>query len=150
MDTTPQNPSSAAVTDFFYDREDVLLEFEDVDGPSPNPSALSMRYLHGPGIDQVLAQENLLEPNPAVQVLWLLTDPLGSTRDLVDNTGRVRNHIVYDAFGRVLSQTNPRFSTRYLFTGREFDAETGLYYYGHGNYDHESAASERGSIRSGR
>ena len=117
------------VTHFVYDREDVLLEFVDDDGSGSHPPALAMRYLHGPGFDQVLAQENFLEPDAGKRVLWLLPDHLGNTRDLVDNTGAVVNHIIYDAFGRVIFQSNPAFSTRYLFTGREFDAETGLYYY---------------------
>jgi RHS repeat-associated protein len=136
VDTSPQDAVPGITTYFVYDREDVLLEFVDTDGPGGNPPVLSLRYLQGPGIDQVLAQEDVrVDINSPTRVLWLLPDPLGSTRDLVDQTGRVRNHIVYDAFGRVLSQTNPAFSTRYLFTGREFDAETGLYYYRSRYYD---------------
>jgi RHS repeat-associated protein len=89
-----------------------------------------MRYLFGPNVDQVLAQQD-----GAGHVLWLLPDYLGSIRDLVDNSGTVRNHIIYDAFGRVIFQSNPAVTTRYLFMGREFDAETGLYYYRARYYD---------------
>jgi YD repeat-containing protein len=129
VDTTPNDGNDGVVTHFVYDREDVLLEFVDADGSGPGKPALSMRYLHGPGIDNVLAQENYLETDASLRVLWLLPDRLGSTRDLVDNSGTVRNHFVYDAFGQVIFQTNPAVQTRYLFTGREFDAETGLYYF---------------------
>jgi RHS repeat-associated protein len=135
VDATPLDPIDAVVTHFVYDRSDVLLEFLDDDGSGPHAPLISMRYLDGPAIDQVLAQENYLEPEPSLRVLWLLPDQLGSTRDLVDNMGVVRNHIIYDPFGRVLFQSNPAVTTRYLFTGREFDRETGLYYYRARYYD---------------
>ncbi|MFM6472750.1 MAG: RHS repeat-associated core domain-containing protein, partial [Dolichospermum sp.] len=47
----------------------------------------------------------------------------------MNNSGAVVNHFVYDSFGQVISESNPAIDTRYLFTGREFDQETGLYYY---------------------
>jgi RHS repeat-associated protein len=135
VDTTPQDSVDALFTHFVYDRDDVLLEFRDADGAGAAAPILSMRYLHGPRVDEVLAQEDFLQADPSARVLWLLPDHLGSTRDLVDNTGTVRNHIVYDAFGGIVSQSDPAFGTRYLFTGREFDSETGLYYYRARYYD---------------
>jgi RHS repeat-associated protein len=59
----------------------------------------------------------------------MLTDHLGTVRDLVNNGGSVVNHFTYDSFGKVLSATPGGVDTRYKFTGRELDAETGLYYY---------------------
>jgi RHS repeat-associated protein len=85
---------------------------------------LDKRYLFGSGVDQILAQES-----GNGTVLWALTDQLGTVKDWVNNSGSVANHVVYDAFGRIVSQSNPAFASRYGFTGREFDAETGLYYY---------------------
>jgi RHS repeat-associated protein len=82
-----------------------------------------VRYLQGPGVDQVLAQEQ------AGNVSWMLTDHLGTVRDLVNNSGSVVNHFTYDSFGKVLSAMPGGVDTRYKFTGREFDGETGLYYY---------------------
>ena len=75
-------------------------------------------------IDQVLAQDN-----GTGQPQWLLADHLGTVHDVIDNNGTVLNHITFDSYGNVLNQTDDTFSTRYLFTGREFDTETGLYYY---------------------
>jgi RHS repeat-associated protein len=46
----------------------------------------------------------------------------------VDNTGQVLDHITYDSFGNVTSQTHPMAGLRYLFAGREFDSSIGLYY----------------------
>jgi len=40
----------------------------------------------------------------------------------------VVNHITYDSYGNVIAQTHPTIATRFLFAGRELDAETGLYY----------------------
>jgi RHS repeat-associated protein len=114
---------SDVLTDFVYDQDNVLLDFVAPMGPSGPKPALAMRYLYGPAVDQIFSQQD-----GAGNVLWLLPDRLGSTRDLVDNSGTVKNHIIYDAFGKVIFQSNPTFATRYLFGGREFDAKTDLYY----------------------
>jgi RHS repeat-associated protein len=124
VDTTPQDAVDAVFTHFVYDREDVILDFIDTDGSGPATPTLDERYLHGPAVDQVLAQDNA-----AGSVQWYLTDHLGTVRDLVDNSGVVVNHIGYDSFGNVVSQTSATVDSRYKFTGREFDADTGLHYY---------------------
>ncbi|MES1213015.1 MAG: RHS repeat-associated core domain-containing protein [Singulisphaera sp.] len=54
---------------------------------------------------------------------------------MVDNSGALVEHYVYDAYGQLLSVTDqngdlveaPR--SRYLYTGRELDLDTGLEYY---------------------
>jgi RHS repeat-associated protein len=122
---------SDVVTYFVQDRGNPLLDFVDDDGPSgPHAPTLAMRYLTGPAVDQVFAQEDA-----SGRVSWLLADHLGTVRDLVDNSGTVVNHITYDSYGNVLAQTHPEIATRFLFTGREFDPETGLYYYRARYYD---------------
>jgi RHS repeat-associated protein len=96
--------------------QNIALEFD-------GSGALTNRYLHGNSIDDVLADE----ANGSVG--WALTDNLGSVRDVVDATGASQNHVVFDSFGNVTSETNPSFDTQFSFTGREFDAETGNYDY---------------------
>jgi RHS repeat-associated protein len=114
---------SDVATDFISDRGNPLLDFVDADGPAgPNPPVLALRYLTGPALDQVFAQET------SGGVLWLLSDNLGSVRDLLDNSGAVVNHINYDSFGNVLAQTDSAVTTRFLYAGRGFDAGTGFYY----------------------
>ncbi len=131
VDNNPQDAVNALVTHFVYDGSDVHLEFVDSDGAAgTNEPVLDVRYLQGPGVDRVLAQEDA-----ASNVLWHLTDHLGTVRDLVDSSGTVVNHITYDSFGNVVSETDTDFDTRYQFTGREFDSETGLYYYRARYYD---------------
>jgi RHS repeat-associated protein len=91
---------------------------------------LDKRYFYGTGVDQILAQESA-----GGTVSWALSDQLGTVKDWVNNGGSVANHVVYDSFGQVVSQSNAAFGSRYGFTGREFDAETGLYYYRARYYD---------------
>jgi RHS repeat-associated protein len=88
------------------------------------------RFLHGTGLDQVLAQEN-----SNGEVLWALTDHQGSVRMLLDNNGDVINNITYDAFGNITLETNPEVNFRFSYTGRELDEETGLYNYRSRYYD---------------
>ena len=62
-----------------------------------------------------------------------MTDHLGTVRDLaeydaVSGDTTVVNHIVYDAFGRIVSETDPGFDFLYGFTGRERDGESDLHY----------------------
>jgi RHS repeat-associated protein len=116
--------AGVTLTDFVYDRDNVLLDFV-ASGSTSNlpPPTLAERYLDGPAVDQVLAQDN-----GSGVVAWLLADQLGTTRDLVNNSGQVINHLTFDAFGNLLAQTAPTQTTRYLFTGREFDAASGIYY----------------------
>ncbi len=42
------------------------------------------------------------------------------------DTTTVANHIVYDAFGNVTSETNPAIESLFLFTARPLDADTAL------------------------
>jgi RHS repeat-associated protein len=54
---------------------------------------------------------------------------------LLDNQGNVVNEITYDAFGNITVETNPDVNFRFSYTGRELDAETGLYNYRSRYYD---------------
>lgn len=60
---------------------------------------------------------------------WALTDHQGTVRDVVDSSGAVQNHIRYDSFGQITIETNGAVDFRFSYTGREFDEETGQYYY---------------------
>ncbi|GAB6184544.1 RHS repeat-associated core domain-containing protein [Thermopirellula anaerolimosa] len=64
-------------------------------------------------------------------VAWTLTDHLNTVRDIAKfdpQTGAttVVNHLVYDAFGNVTSESNPAVDSLFLFTARPFDGDTGL------------------------
>ena len=121
-DSGKRDPSTGVPLD------DIVLVFDD-------SGSLISRYLHGPGIDQVLAMEA-----SDGSVYWALADNLGSVRDIVEydsGTGQtsVVNHIEYDAFGNITGETAAAGMDyaleRYLYsyTGREWDADAQLYAY---------------------
>ncbi|MCA6546513.1 MAG: DUF2778 domain-containing protein [Pseudanabaena sp. M085S1SP2A07QC] len=114
---TDGDGSLAAVTERFVygNDQNIALVFEE-------NGNVNHRYLFGNGVDQIEADET------NGTVLWALTDHLGSVRDVVDDSGTVLNHVVYDAFGGVTSQTDESVVFRYGYTARELDAESGLQY----------------------
>nr|WP_199775698.1 RHS repeat-associated core domain-containing protein [Pseudoalteromonas sp. T1lg22] len=64
-----------------------------------------------------------------------ITDQLGSPLMVVDTaTGNIAQQLTYDAFGRVLSDSNPGFQP-FGFAGGLYDKETGLVRFGARDYD---------------
>ncbi|MFV0507544.1 MAG: RHS repeat-associated core domain-containing protein [Bacteroidales bacterium] len=58
-------------------------------------------------------------------------DHLGSASYITNLDGEVVQHIEYVPFGEVfLEERNNTWNTPFLFNGKEYDSETGLYYYG--------------------
>jgi RHS repeat-associated protein len=107
---------------YVYDGSNIALVFD-------GTGTQTHRYLYGTGVDQVLADER------GGTVVWALSDNQGTVRDLVDGNGTVLNHVVYDSFGQVQSQSDAGLEFRYGYTGREQDGETGLDYYRARYYD---------------
>jgi RHS repeat-associated protein len=108
---------------YVYDGEHLALKF--------GGSALANRYLHGPVIDQILADEQVSSLSSPGDVLWPLVDNLGTVRDLAEydsGTGDtvIVNHISYDAYGGSRSETNAAVDHLFGYTGREWDAEADL------------------------
>ena len=56
-------------------------------------------------------------------------------RDILNGVSNVVNHLRYDSFGRITSETNAAVDFLFAFTGRERDEESGLYYYRARYYD---------------
>jgi RHS repeat-associated protein len=105
-----------------YDRDNIALTFD-------GNGTQTHRYLHGTRVDKILADET------STGVNWALTDNQGTVRNVIDSQGQVLNHIVYDSYGQVTSETNTNVDFRYGYTGRERDEETGLDYYRTRYYD---------------
>jgi RHS repeat-associated protein len=59
-----------------------------------------------PAVDMLLADEQVDWSNNYAngEVLWMLTDHLGSVRDVVDDSATVRKHTRFDAFGNVTDE----------------------------------------------
>ncbi len=87
-------------------------------------------YVHGPEVDEVLYQTDVVKN----ETLFFHQDNLQSTVALTDATGQVKESYTYDPYGNLISSKDklgnnvPLPSTRILYTGREFDFETSLYF----------------------
>ena len=112
---------TTTITRYIYDNEDIVLELD-------GANTLQSRYTHGPGIDEPLI---MLRGGAS---FFYHADGLGSVWDLTDSTGGVARSYTYDSFGTLLAQPGT-VANPYTFTGREVDAETGLYYYRARYYD---------------
>jgi RHS repeat-associated protein len=125
-----QKDVDGVVTRYVYDREDILLEYDGAD-------VLLARYTHGPGIDDPVILERDLDDSGTFEATERFTyhaDGLGSIVALTDSTGAVARAYVYDAYGRIVDETDA-LANRFTYTGREFDAESGLYFYRARYYD---------------
>ena len=80
------------------------------------------RYTQALGIDEPLA---MLRGNTTS---YYQADGLGSVTSLSDSRGSLVSTYKYDSFGNLMASTGS-ISNSFRYTGREFDAETGLYFY---------------------
>ena len=68
--------------------------------------------------------------------LYYHPDHLGSGSYITNLDGEVSQHIEYVPFGEVfIEERNNTWNTPYLFNAKEFDEETGMYYYGARYYE---------------
>ena len=127
----------------------VLTESYSVAGVRLNTSG-SDRQLHGIAVDQILAEEKINNSGASFETKWTLADHLGTVKDRVSydavNDETVHNtHVIFDEFGDIIAEfdhVNMTWLTdsdaqslrnsagpSYAFTGREYDAASGLYHY---------------------
>jgi RHS repeat-associated protein len=119
----------AASVRYIYDQNwNVLADLNGATG------ATLRKYIHGPGVDEVLAQIG----STTATTYYLTKDHLGSATALIrasDNA--LVQRYTYDEYGAVTvrdsagTPTGAAPLTRYLFTGREYDATVALYHYRH-------------------
>lgn len=101
-------------TEYVYDGDQIIAEYED--------STLVHKFVYGPGIDEPVCMITAGGTR-----YYYHFDGLGSVAALSDSDGDIVERYSYDVFGepnRTSSVGNP-----YFFTGRQYDDETGLYYY---------------------
>jgi RHS repeat-associated protein len=113
--------SSSGTTVYLYDGNNIIEEL-DANG---NPIG---RYSQGPGIDRPLGMTR------AGVTSFYQQDTLGSITSLTSAAGAITDTYTYDAFGN-LTASSGNTPNPFRYTGREFDAETGLYYYRARYYD---------------
>ncbi len=114
---------NGVTTTFLYDGDQLIADL-DASGK------IVARYVYGPGIDEPLVMLR------GGKRYYFHADGLGSIVALTDDRGQVIERYTYDAFGQptILApdgtvRTTSIVGNRFLFTGREYDFETGLYYY---------------------
>lgn len=115
------------IHDYLYDGQAIILEYETKHDDGKAKTEIT-KYLHGPNIDEPLAMQRKGE------VFFYHADGLGSVAALTDKKQKVIESYEYDSFGN-LHQRDKHPMQPFTFTGREWDKETGLYYYRARYYD---------------
>jgi RHS repeat-associated protein len=127
-------------TIFVHDGAQVALQFDKTGAGDVAANNLSHRYLRGDAVDQLFADEqvNWSDSDADGEVLWAMTDNLGSVRDVIDSDGKLRIHRRFDAFGNTVDETHYDASgavvtsgagyvdEAFAFTGRLLDKDTRL------------------------
>ena len=94
------------------------------------------QIVHGPGIDNPLVMVDVTES--PVDKYYYHTDHLGSVRLITDDTGAAARTYDYSAYGVLLAESGTGASLNpFHYTGREYHAESGLYFYRARFYDPE-------------
>ena len=105
---------------YLYDNEDIIAEY-DADGN------LIASYVHGQGIDEPISMTR------GSSTYYYTFDGLGTVSELTDSGQAVVESYKYDAFGKL--ETPPATGNPYTYTAREYDPESGLYFYRARYYD---------------
>ncbi|HPC96155.1 MAG TPA: RHS repeat-associated core domain-containing protein [Sedimentisphaerales bacterium] len=124
------------VTKYLYDGDQCIAEYA-----CPEPAewdandVLLRKYIHGPCIDEPRSASLRAGSFCMIEAAggyagtyYYHFDALGSVVALSDAAGDTVQVYEYDVYGQVAA-SDPNHPNRFLFTGREFDKETGLYYY---------------------
>jgi RHS repeat-associated protein len=106
-------------TTWAYDIDNVLHEF--------TGAGITLKYVNGDDTDEPLARVD-----GSGNVDYHHADALGSITEMTDPAGNITFMRQYDAWGKLEQGIAV---AGYAFTGREWDFETGLYYYRARYYD---------------
>lgn len=115
-------PAKTITWTYVYDGDEIALETE-TDGTTTTKTF----YTHGRNIDEHLALER------SGSFYYYHQDGLGSVTAITDASRNVVQRYSYDSFGKLTAQNS--FKNSYTFTGREYDPQTGLYFYRARYYD---------------
>ena len=120
-----RTPAGGTAEYFVNDGQNVALVLNSI-------GQVTERELWGPAVDQILATEEVTAlsgggAQSAGTVNWDLTDNQGTVRDVVQYNGgatSVVNHLVYDSFGQITSQTPGAAQPTFTYTGMWQDPTT--------------------------
>jgi RHS repeat-associated protein len=102
-------------TTYLYDGDSLIAEYQ--------ATNWKRRYYFGPGIDEPICMMKW----PDNSVYYYHYDGLGSVIALSNSSGQAVELYSYNAFGE--PNRVSVIGNRFMFTGREYDSETGNYYY---------------------
>jgi RHS repeat-associated protein len=111
-----------------YDGSNMVLSFD-------GSGNLTDRYLWGPAVDQVLADEQFdltgadELPSSIGNTLWSLDNNQNSVTDVINNAGEIQEHIAYSPFGSQTGLTTGSVTFAFGYTGTYTDATTGFQYH---------------------
>ena len=106
--------SSSGTSIFAYDGINLIEE-------TNSSGAVVARYTQGENLDEPLVMLR------SSTTSYFQTDGLNSVTSLSNAAGSIANTYTYDSFGNLTASTGS-LTNSFRYTGREFDAETSLYY----------------------
>lgn len=109
-------------TSYVYDGNQVIAEYN-------SSGQMLMRYVYGPGIDQPICMIT------GANAYYYHFDGLGSVVVLTNTSGNIVESYTYSPYGEVSMPSS--LGNPYLYTGREYDKDIGIYYYRTRYYDQE-------------
>jgi len=111
--------NNVTVLKYVYDGDHCIAEYD-------AGNNLRRKYIYGPCVDEPIS---MIESTATYAgTYYYHFDGLGSVVGLTNSSGNTVEVYEYDVYGRV-GATDASHPNRILFTGREYDKETGLYYY---------------------
>ncbi len=116
-----QKSGPLGTTNYLYDGANLLQEID-------NSGNVLARYTQGVYVDEPLSELR------SGITSYYEEDGLGSVTSLSSSTGGIANSYTYDSFGK-LTASSGTIPNPFQYTAREFDQETGAYYYRARYYD---------------
>jgi RHS repeat-associated protein len=116
-----QRMRSGNIRRFYYDQQNLIAAYD-------GSNALLATATFGPGIDQPISLFREGEN------YYYHSDALGSIYQMTDSDQDVVKGYDYSAFGKIIAEAGAVDNT-FTYTGREYDSDSGLYYYRARYYD---------------
>ena len=156
--TTPESYGVAALSDL----NTLLANYGmAVNANEPPQDTLSMQVINDPDECKIFYGDDVIEENrclcdnfpdiairqgincnPYTPIYWYHPDYIGNIEFVTDRTGQPYQHFYYAAFGDPLVSQHVgtgSFNSTFRFNAKEFDEETGNYYYGARYYQPKSS-----------
>ena len=128
------------IATYVYDHRGLRIQRTGKDGEvthytySPAGKVLSEED-DGEVTDYIYLGNKLLAKKTGGETFWYLTDHLGSTIMMTDENGDVSWNEGYTAFGEKAGETGFDLDESGRYTGKDYDEDTGLYYFNARWYD---------------